>query len=300
MDENKTFSRALISFVKYDNPKTIMHPMLVFVLDLIWTNLAKRSFFTDRVLTMISFVVFLLATCFLNQPGMHENPTTRTCLTISRILVYSLGFIRLFYWHTLGIFRAYRHKDTEKVFAVKLPRYLMRGNELFSFALMLNMIAMMTVEPLFHCLGSSEDMISYTCDNWTDGMSLAYEIFAVLGIFLYAILVADIANISLELCEFKVLCTHAFNQVVLCIGVVACVLVIFGFAISSMTREAALLSGHEFSDLGGTMTTLVHMAMGLMDMDKIHGISEESPGLLVVLVAYMLVVYCFFFNLLVS
>eukprot|EP00438_Fugacium_kawagutii_P018862 Skav221108 [mRNA] locus=scaffold233:48017:51407:+ [translate_table: standard] len=294
MDEDKTFSRALISFVKYDNPKTIMHPMLVFVLDLIWTRLAKRSFFLDRVLTMISFMLFLLATCFLNQPNMHQNPTTETCLTISRILVYSLAFIRLFYWHTRGIFTAYRHKDTEKVFGVSLPCYLMRGNELFSFALMCNMIGMMTVEPLFHCLGG------YTCENWSDGMSLAYEIFAVLGIFLYAILVADIANISLELCEFKVLCTSAFKQVVICIGVVACILIVFSFAISSMTREAALLTGHEFSDLGGTMTTLVHLAMGLMDMDKIHGISEESPSLLVVLVAYMLIVYSFFFSLLVS
>lgn len=41
MDETKTFSRALISFVKYDNSKTIMHPMLVFVLDILWEHLAS-------------------------------------------------------------------------------------------------------------------------------------------------------------------------------------------------------------------------------------------------------------------
>ena len=40
-DETKTFSRALISFVKYDNPKTIMHPILVYVLDILWTHLAS-------------------------------------------------------------------------------------------------------------------------------------------------------------------------------------------------------------------------------------------------------------------
>ncbi|CAL1147691.1 unnamed protein product, partial [Cladocopium goreaui] len=53
----------------------------------------------------------------------------------------------------------------------------------------------------------------------------------------YAIIVADIANISIQLCEFKVLCSHAFMQVVLCLGVVTCVLLVFAFAISSMTRE---------------------------------------------------------------
>ena len=31
----------------------------------------------------------------------------------------------------------------------------------------------------------------------------------------YAIIVADIANISIQLCEFKVLCSHAFKQAAL-------------------------------------------------------------------------------------
>mmetsp|Transcript_4700 Transcript_4700/g.5362 ORF Transcript_4700/g.5362 Transcript_4700/m.5362 type:complete len:83 (+) Transcript_4700:3-251(+) len=48
------------------------------------------------------------------------------------------------------------------------------------------------------------------------------------------------------------------------------------------------------------MSTLMQMTMGIMSMDEVHGISDESPGLLVVLVAYMVVVQCFFFNLLVS
>jgi hypothetical protein len=41
IDETKTFSRALISFVKYNNPKTIMHPILVFVLEVLWKHLAS-------------------------------------------------------------------------------------------------------------------------------------------------------------------------------------------------------------------------------------------------------------------
>ena len=36
-------------------------------------------------------------------------------------------------------------QDTEKLFALKVPRYLMGGPELFSFILMLNMVAMMWV-----------------------------------------------------------------------------------------------------------------------------------------------------------
>jgi len=45
MDESQMLSRALVSFVKFKHPRTIMHPILTFVLDLLWENLAMRSFF---------------------------------------------------------------------------------------------------------------------------------------------------------------------------------------------------------------------------------------------------------------
>ncbi len=56
MDETKTFSRALISFVKYDNPKTIMHPMLVFVLDILWEQLVSwmNSWIRDRMMLCLN------------------------------------------------------------------------------------------------------------------------------------------------------------------------------------------------------------------------------------------------------
>mmetsp|Transcript_24488 Transcript_24488/g.50885 ORF Transcript_24488/g.50885 Transcript_24488/m.50885 type:complete len:279 (+) Transcript_24488:303-1139(+) len=127
-----------------------------------------------------------------------------------------------------------------------------------------------------------------------------YWVFSCILALKYAIIVADIANISIELCEFKVLCTHALKQVLLCIGAVTCISIIFAVAISSMTREATLLSNSEFTEMGRTMTSLVQLAVGIMDLEKVSSISGESPYLLAVLVGYMLVVYSFFFNLLVS
>jgi len=48
--------------------------------------------------------------------------------------------------------------------------------------LMLDLLAMMTVEPMLHCMADSsvEDndggsMVLFRCDAWTDEMSLAYE-----------------------------------------------------------------------------------------------------------------------------
>lgn len=43
MDESQMLSRALVSFVKFKHPRTIMHPILTFVLDLLWENLVPWS-----------------------------------------------------------------------------------------------------------------------------------------------------------------------------------------------------------------------------------------------------------------
>ena len=39
MDETKMLSRALISYIRFDHPQTIMHPILAFSLDLLWDKL---------------------------------------------------------------------------------------------------------------------------------------------------------------------------------------------------------------------------------------------------------------------
>ena len=302
MDESQMLSRALVSFVKFKHPRTIMHPILTFVLDLLWENLAMRSFFFDRLLTVISFIVYLLATCFLNQRALIEKPPTKYCLVAARTLVYGMGFGRLLYWHTLQAYRSLVNKDLKKLFCLSVPRYLLHGAEMCSFALMINMIVMLMVEPLVHCLGSTEDMIGFTCEAWTDGMSLTYAVCLVAGIFLYSILVLEIGNISIELSEYRVLCLHAFKQVMLCIAVVSITIFTFSFAITGMilTREATNLSGEEWTDLGRVITTLVQLTVGLMDLGELHSVAEESPFLLIVVSLFMVVVYSFFFNLLVS
>ena len=68
MDETKTFSRALISFVKYNNPKTIMHPMAVFVLEILWTHLVPGR--SRRMQTNL-FMIYLVHD--LSQPLLEVS-----------------------------------------------------------------------------------------------------------------------------------------------------------------------------------------------------------------------------------
>eukprot|EP00913_Durusdinium_trenchii_P001988 g1839.t1 len=48
-DEEMMVSRALVSFVHFRNPKIIVHPILIFVSDLLWEKLVRSFFMYDQV-----------------------------------------------------------------------------------------------------------------------------------------------------------------------------------------------------------------------------------------------------------
>ncbi|CAL1127382.1 unnamed protein product [Cladocopium goreaui] len=257
MDEEQMLSRALISYVRFNHPQpfgracepswepTIMHPILTFSLDLLWEKLAKRFFLMDRVLTMFNCIIFILAECILNAPTLMDHLVIKV-LAGGRFLVYSVGFCRLLYWHSVQCCRACKDGALTRICGVKIPQYLTRSSDILSLLLMMDLLAMMTVEPMFHCMGKPEEhpeheglgLIQYRCEEWTDEMSLLYEIFVILGVFLYVILILEVGSISVKLSEYRVLCLHAIEQVLLCFGVVLLAIFTFSFAISGMTREA--------------------------------------------------------------
>eukprot|EP00913_Durusdinium_trenchii_P009593 g9013.t1 len=223
MDEEQMLSRALISYVRFNHPQTIMHPILTFSLDLLWEKLAKRFFLMDRVLTMFNCVIFVLAECLLNQPDW---------IAVTKLACF------------------------------KFPSYLFRSSDLLSFCLMCDLLAMATVEPMFHCLGHSEAVIEFRCDKWTDTMSLLYEIFVIIGVFLYVILMVEVGSISVRISEYRVLCLHAIEQVLLCFGVVLLTILTFSFAVSGMTREVQAISNTEALQFCGVYTSLAEDIKG--------------------------------------
>ncbi|CAK9038308.1 Retrovirus-related Pol polyprotein from transposon TNT 1-94 [Durusdinium trenchii] len=262
-DDEKMISRAFVSFVRFRNPKIIVHPILIFVSDLVWNKLVRSYFMYDQIFRMINFVIFILAGCFLNQPTVMRDPVWSKALVGVRVLVYTMGFAKLLYSHVRELYRSSTRQDWKIIWRVRVPTYLLKGPEMLSFMLMLNMASMMVVEPMIHCFGTSENFAEFQCENWTDDMSLAYEVFLVIGIFLYVFLIFGIgSSISIEISEYRVLCMSAVKQVALCLGVVTLAIFTFGFVITAMTREAQPETGQ----------SVAHMAA----VDGMSAIFKES------------------------
>ncbi|CAK9034042.1 unnamed protein product [Durusdinium trenchii] len=297
MDENKTISRALKSFVKFNHPKTIMHPILTFTLDMLWERLAMRIFLKDQVLTLINFVLFLLSACVLNH---FDSDASKYCLAVVRLLVYIMGFGKLLYLHSEAMVKAFATGSFKKVGPFSVPQYLTNGPDFIGLLLMLDMMAMLTVEPMVRCLGADNQLLRFTCETWTEGMSFAYETFIVVGIFFYTLLVLELASVSIELSEYRVLCLNAVKQVLICVGAVFITVCAFTFAIVAADHELARLSAHEWDSFGSIMAMLIEMVVGVLDLQVLHELSVESPFILLLVILFMLMVYSFLFNLLIS
>eukprot|EP00913_Durusdinium_trenchii_P010676 g10016.t1 len=273
-DETQMISRAFVSFVRFKNPGLIVHPILVFVSDLVWDKLARSYFLWDQIFRLVNFVIFLISACFMNRAEVMLDPVWSKFLMAARVLVYTMGFGKLLYSHIYEMHKASVRKERvffgewKQMLGIRVPKYLLKTTEMLSFFLMVDMAFMLTAEPLLHCFGYEADvLIAFTCGAWTDELSFVYQFFSIMGIFLYVALIFGIgSSISIQISEYRVLCLRAVKQVMLCFGVVALAILTFALSINAMTREAR----------------------------------DAGPFMLMVLAAFMLLVYTFFFNLLIS
>ena len=264
-----------------------------------------KKFIKSHLLTIFNFVVLCLASCwvlfpcvltilgcYLNQ-AQHVNPTTLKLLAVARSLVYVPGLAGLIYLHTRQIYRTCLESSFRSLCkGVKLPGYLFEGKEQLSALLMMALLGMLACEPLIQCLPSPE-VLALNCDSYTFEMGFVYQLCVVLSIFLYAIQISEMANMSIELAEYRVLCSHAVKHVLLCLGTVAITIAIFSWAIAAMASKLP-----DWRDTPRTMSVLLQLSVGIMDLKELHD-SHGSPVLLSILVPFMLLVYTFF-NLLVS
>lgn len=248
-------------------------------------------------------MIFLISACFMNRAEVMLDPVWSKFLMAARVLVYTMGFGKLLYSHIYEMHKASVRKEWKQMLGIRVPKYLLKTTEMLSFFLMVDMAFMLTAEPLLHCFGYEADvLIAFTCGAWTDELSFVYQFFSIMGIFLYVALIFGIgSSISIQISEYRVLCLRAVKQVMLCFGVVALAILTFALSINAMTREVRNISmSHEWKDLGSIVTNLFQLAVGMLDLEVLGHMADESPFMLMVLAAFMLLVYTFFFNLLIS
>lgn len=80
---------------------------------------------------------------------------------------------------------------------------------------------------------------------------------------------------------------RAAKQILLCLGSVSVVIFSFTLAITALTftvpQPVNVEVVHEWKDMGTIITTLMQMALGVMDLAEIHGMVEHVPLLFVTL-----------------
>ena len=289
------------SFINFRDPRTITHPILVFTLDLIWEKLVMRHFLLDRAWTVISFAIYIIAQSVLNQKVYLDNQELHNYMGIARMVVYVVGLGQLLFWHGTQICHSFARKDFTKKWCLHIPGYLAQWEQQVSLALTADLLGMLLMEPVCHCFGvSQEHMIALTCEVYTLEMQQLYQILSVCGVFLFSMLVLDLATVSIKMSEYKVLCSRAIGQVLLCLGAVAACIVVFSFSIASMAREVEEVGLEDFEDIGGTLQMLIQIAWGLTSMEEMKVIAEKSTFMFMAILLYSVLVYTCFYNLLVA
>jgi len=294
-DEDGNFSKTLSWITAIKDPKLVCHPVVVLVADIVWSNVAVRSFLYGRSWHLFKLVIFLVVMSILEH--LHSGPATeveRYAIFLGRAFIYVLTMPQHFWTHTRDTTCAYKKGDTIKLGCLSVPRYLRQWQSFADFFLTLCLVAMLVSEPILWCYKYQHGVMFDEMCPEMDYMRLPYTIFAMLAMFSYYLLLIDLTIVSTTISAFVLVCVRMLSEVALALGALAVAVLTFSSAASVLKQENA-----DFAGIHKGAFALFRMIMRAYDAQHYEKI-EDEPTLLVMIFVFMVVTVIFFLNMLIA
>jgi hemoglobin-like flavoprotein len=293
IDPEGKFAHTMFWILRMKDAKTVCHPTLVFLCDVLWSRVALRSFLFRKSWFLSTLLIFVLSQSI--APHFADSDAKRYVIFGLRGFVYGFSLGRLEYTHARRIVNAYRSGETTSMFnKIRIPSYLGSWQEVSNFLLMLFLMVMATTEPILHCLPFWEgNLFDDTCEELSE-LKFFNSIISMLTVFIYILLCIDLAVFSNRVSAYVLVVSRMLSELAVFIFALAIVLITFSSALSCLVQPLEQFHGvHR-----GTLT-LWELAMGLFSEVGYSHIHDE-PILLVGSFVFMIMICIFLLNLLVA
>merc|ERR1719217_969430 len=160
INEEGNFNKALSWITSTRDPKLVCHPIIVLVPDIVWTKVACRSFLYGKLWFFFTLFIFIISQSIIehiNTESEEEHITVFCC----RTFIYLGSMTQLMYSHIKDTVKAYRKKDTIKIFFIPIPRYLKQWQDAANFFLTVSLVVMLCLEPILWCWEHQDGKMFY-------------------------------------------------------------------------------------------------------------------------------------------
>jgi len=296
IDPDGKFAKNIEWVVKSNDPKLMVHPMLVLLGDVVWSRVAMRSFIQRK-----SWFVFTLIMFVISQSGLkgvlesdQENNNVMYALFAFRLFIYIFSMGGMIFSHFAKIIGGYRRGDVFKLGRVAIPMYLTNWQEAFNLVLMVILMLMLGTEPILHCFGEDDvDMFSPYCSGVKDFSSVYYT-FNMVAMVLYYTLLLDLAVFNNRVSAYVLVCGRMLAEIALFLLAMVAVLLTLSSAFSCLEQD-----DEAFKTIPKGAMSLWEMLLRMFSTDHYKEL-HDIPVVLVGVYGYLVTTAIFLFNLFIA
>merc|ERR1719409_1962431 len=200
----------------------------------------------------------------------------------------------MIYGHVSKTVGACRRGDVLKVGKCAIPTYLTNWQDAFNFILMLVLTAIMTTEPVLHCLSNEDvDMFATVCPDVKNFSGVYYSLNMV-AMILYYTLLLDLAVFNNRVSAYVLVCGRMLVEISLFLLAMLSVLLTLSSALSCLEQD-----DEAFSNIPSGLMSLWEMLLRMFSTDHYKTL-HDIPVVLVGTYGYLVISTIFLLNLLLA
>merc|ERR1712157_351649 len=163
-----------------------------------------------------------------------------------------------------------------------------------NFALLIALIVMLASDPIVRCLGKDhDDLFTQECSEAKDLRYFPYSFFGMIAMFLYYMLLMDMAVFSTRVSAYVLACGRMLAEVGLFLLGLFCCTLTFSSALSCLNQKLDFFHG-----IHKGAFSMFKMLMNVFDTTEYEAVKDE-PIVMCVAVVYVIAAYVFLLNMLI-
>merc|ERR1719310_2539826 len=296
IDPEGRFAKNMEWVVKSNDPKLMVHPMLVLLGDIVWNRVAMRSFIQRKSWFVFTLFVFVMSQSIIKGllEADPEDAGLRYAIFAFRLFIYIFSMGLMIFGHFSKIIGAFRRGDVLRIGKCAVPTYLTNWQEAFNLVLMLVLMSMLATEPILHCFGADDtDMFSPYCKD-IQGVSGVYYTLNMVAMVLYYTLLLDLAVFNNRVSAYVLVCGRMLAEIALFLLAIFCVLLTLSSALSCLEQD-----DEAFQNIGAGMMSLWEMLLRMFSTDHYKSL-HDIPVVLIGVYVYLVIAVVFLLNLLIA
>jgi len=271
--------------------------IIVLLSDTVWLRVACAAFLYRKSWFLVTLIAYVIGQSILKHLNKgNQGDMERNLVFGFRVFIYAFSMTQLIYTHVGKWWRAYKAKDWKIFFGcIKLPAYLANWQDASGFVLMLCLVFALALEPILWCFSNNDGkLFNANCTDLSKEGEFAYSLFSMTAMFLYYILLVDLAVLSTKVSAYVLVCIRMLSEVALFVLALTGGMLTFSSGISVLKHDQ-----EDFAGIHKGLLSLMEMTMKMFD-GKHYELYEDDPMVLVCVFAFLIFVSVFLVNMLIA